>query len=159
MPSFAKLDIVAGKMVSSWRSPRPLGPRVRAVITLVPIPSAMTAICAAKMPKESRANCCLLIWGPPPGRGQRRRPHLGPERVEGVAALAHEGRIALLGDEAAPQARDRRLERVATRLEAGQVDRHVGHAEIVRGRGHRRGRRARAAGTAATSRRAAPGTT
>jgi len=64
MPSFAKLDIVAGKMASSWRSPRPLGPRVRAVITLVPIPSAMTAICAAKMPKESRANCCLLIWGP-----------------------------------------------------------------------------------------------
>src|SRR2546427_9518566 len=139
-------------MVSSWKRPRPLGPSVRAVITLVPIPIAMTAICAAKMPKESRAN--LLIWGPvqcsprfrcpqvntraaraarsvaplgagllgmaPPssGRGQRRRPHLGPERVEGIAALAHEGRIALLDDEAAPQARDRRLERVATRLEA-----------------------------------------
>src|SRR2546428_4373248 len=126
-------------MVSSWKSPRPLGPSVRAVITLVPIPIAMTAICAAKMPKESRANWPCLGMTPPSGRGQRRRPHLGPERVEGVAALAHEGWIALLDDEAAPQARDRRLERVATRLEAGQVDRHVGHAETVRRRGHRRG--------------------
>src|SRR5437773_1566872 len=139
MPSFAKLDIVAGKMVSSWRSPRPLGPRARAVITLVPIPSAMTAICAAKMPKESRANWLCLGMTPPSGRGQRRRPHLGPERVEGVAALAHEGRVARLGDEAAPQARVRRLERVATRLEAGQVDRHMGHAETVRRRSPRRG--------------------
>ena len=53
---------MAGKMVSSWKRPRPLGPSVRAVITLVPIPIAMTAICVAKMPKESRAN--LLIWEP-----------------------------------------------------------------------------------------------
>src|SRR5213078_4119333 len=121
MPSFAKLDIVAGKMVSSWRSPRPLGPRARAVITLVPIPSAMTAICAAKMPKESRANWPCLGMAPPSGRGQRRRPHLGPERVEGVAALAHEGRIALLGEEASPQAGDRGLERIAPCLEAGHV--------------------------------------
>src|SRR2546422_10701552 len=140
MPSFAKLDIVAGKMVSSWNSPRPLGTSVRAVITLVPIPIRMTVICAAKMPRESRANWpSLLIWGPssarrasrgsalpmppdpvgqawrlsapallamapPPGRGQRRRPHLDSECVEGVAALAHEGRIALLGEETSPQA-------------------------------------------------------
>jgi hypothetical protein len=56
MPSLPKFETVAGKMVRSWKRPRPLGPSARAVITLVQTPTTMTAICAAKMPSESRAN-------------------------------------------------------------------------------------------------------
>src|SRR2546426_722371 len=113
MPSLAKLETRGGKLTSSANSPRPLGPSVRAVMTLVPIPISMTAICAAKMPSESRAD-----------RGGRPQNRAAGEAAPGAGAGGPDG--------------------AAARLEPGQVDRHVGHAEAVRRRAERPGRTQRA---------------
>src|SRR2546428_8962026 len=129
MPSFTKLASVTGSSMRRANSPRSCGPSTRAVITLVPTPSAVTAICVTNTEAESRTN---LRIGTDPAAGQRRGTRLGVERIQRVAALADDRRVALAGDEAPPQPRHRSLEWVASRLEPAQVDCHVGHAEPVR---------------------------
>src|SRR5262249_30516981 len=60
---------------------------------------------------------------------------LGVERVQGVPAGADDRLVAFVGEERAPETGDGRLERVAPRVQAGEVDGHVRYAEGVGGRG------------------------
>src|SRR5690348_9160395 len=128
MPSFAKFDTSGGKLMSSAKRPRPLGPSVRAVMTLVPTPIIMTATCAAKMPSESRANWPRLATPPSPGRGERRLADLGLQRVEREPVLPDDGPLALLRQKALPEPRDGRLEGIARRVEPVDVHRDVRRA-------------------------------
>src|SRR5437016_9362465 len=108
---------------------------MRAVMTLVPTPSAVASIWALKTPAESRTNRSTRGSAIGPLGGRRGGP-ARPERIETVLALAQH-RVALAGDEGPPQAPDGCLERVASRPEGRDVDGHVGHSEPARRLGER----------------------
>src|SRR5262245_26198733 len=128
MPNLTKLESVVGNSTRSWKTPRSCGPRARAVMTLVTIPSAVTITCAPKNPSESRTN--RLLRASAIGRSHRRERRRRAERIERVAVLAHD-QLAVLGRELAPQPSDRRLERIAGLVESRHVDRHVRDTELL----------------------------
>src|SRR2546427_8437837 len=116
--------------------PRSCGPSARAVITPVPTPSTVTTICAPNTPSESRRNRPCPLPSAIVGLHRGRDGGGWLEAIEGVAILAHD-RLARIGDEGLPQVGHARLERIAARVECGEIDGHMRHAEAVRHSGER----------------------
>src|SRR5438552_10329753 len=111
---------------------------MRAVTTLVPTPRPVASSCAPKTPAESRTNRPRRFLAIEPlGAGCG-----GAGRVQDIKAILAfaQHRVTLGGDEAAPQAADRRLERITGGGERREVDGHVAHAEVAGGVRERRRR-------------------
>src|SRR5437899_4435686 len=109
---------------------------------LVPTPRPVASIWAPKTPAESRTNRPTRFSAIEP-LGARDGGAGRVQGIEPVLAFTQHG-IALGGDEAAPQAADRRLEGIAGGGERREIDRDVAHAEVAGGFGQRRSRLDRA---------------
>src|SRR5438093_11097765 len=100
---------------------------------LVPTPRPVASIWAPKTPAESRTNRPRRFSAIEP-LGARDSGAGRMQGIEPVLAFTQHG-IALGGDEAAPQAADRRLEGIAGGGERREIDRHVGQAANAGGVG------------------------